>query len=85
MLVIERYGEAAQTVNADAALLAYFEIDSVASLCNDLLFKFRDAGHQFFFCRIFHIDTSIKAVSGNLGFDNSASNELGANHVTMYG
>src|SRR5881409_2264036 len=85
MLVIKRHGEATQAVNADPAFLAYFEFDSVASLCTGLLFKFRDAGHQFFLCRFPHIGTSIQNVckmfSGISGLDNSAMNDARANHA----
>jgi hypothetical protein len=42
----------AKSINADTAFLADFKFQPAGSLAADLLFKLRNAGHQFFFCGI---------------------------------
>src|SRR5208282_75189 len=59
LFVIERYREAAQSVHADAALLAYAELHGAASFLRfHLLFQIRKAGFQFFVTWFGHECTS---------------------------
>src|SRR5215470_4020072 len=52
LFVIKRHRKTAKSVNADATLLADFKFKPAGSLAADLLFKLRNACHQFFFCGI---------------------------------
>ena len=52
LFVIKRHRETAESINADTTLLADFKFQPAGSLVADLLFKLRNAGHQFFFCGI---------------------------------
>jgi hypothetical protein len=64
LLVVERYGETAKTVDTDTALLAYLELHAATAL---LPFKFCDSRLQFLIRWFGHAVTS--RVCLTLGFE----------------